>query len=76
MRVCLFGSYVKSTRGIPSGSTGDLLKYILKSQGFETVECHEVPLNSSIVKVYIRLFLRHRKIDYDVMIIPMKWGGD
>jgi len=41
MKVCLFGSYIKNSHGIPSGNNGELLKIILKSQGVEVVECHE-----------------------------------
>ncbi len=71
MRLCLFGPYVRSTDGIPSGSTGDLIKEICRSQGFETAECHdEYHSFGSAIKAYVRLFLKHRKIDYDVMIIP------
>ncbi len=74
MRVCLFGSYARSTNGIPSNSSGELLKVICESQGFETVECHEdCHSYGSAIKAYIRLFLKHRRISYDVMIIP--WRG-
>ncbi len=76
MRVCIFGSYIRSTNDIPSGSTGDLIKEICRSQGFKTVECYEDYHSfGSAIKAYIRLFLKHRKIDYDVMIIPFKGGA-
>jgi len=71
MRVCLFGSYRKSSNGIPSNGTGDLIKEICEQQGFETTQCHEAsPFRGSAAKAYARLFLKHRKMDYDVMIIP------
>ena len=74
MRVCLFGSYIRMINGIPSGSTGELIKEICQSRGFEVVECHEdCHSYGSAIKAYIRLFLKHRKVDYDVMIIP--WRG-
>ena len=74
MKACFFGSYLRSTNGIPCNNTGDLLKAICESQGFETVECHEdCHSYGSAVVAYVRLFLRHRRIDYDVMVIP--WRG-
>jgi len=74
MKVCLFGSYVKDSYGIPSGNGGTLLKKILENQNIEVIECHE-PLDkyATIVSAYFKLFSKHRKIDYDLMIIP--WRG-
>jgi len=74
MKVCLFGSYVKDSYGIPSGNGGTLLKKILENQDIEVIECHE-PLDkyATIVSAYFKLFSKHRKIDYDLMIIP--WRG-
>ena len=71
--MCLFGSYVRSANGIPSNNSGELLKAICESQGHETAECHEhCDSYGQVIGVYIRLFLKHRRIDYDVMIIPWK----
>jgi len=74
MKVCLFGSYARSTNGVPSNHTGEMIKEICRSQGFETVECHEdCPSYGAALGAYVRLFLKHRRIDYDVMVIP--WRG-
>ena len=74
MRVCFFGSYEKDSFGIPSGNSGTLLKKILESQKVEVVECHQPLKNvTSFLSSYIKLFLQHRKIEYDVMMIP--WRG-
>jgi len=74
MKVCFFGSYVKDSYGIPSGNGGILLKKILQTQNVEIVECHE-PMDSiySFLSSYIKLWFKHKKIDYDVMLIP--WRG-
>jgi len=74
MRVCLFGSYIKDSFGIPSGNGGTLLKKILETQDINVVECHE-PINNfySFFKAYVKLFFRHLKLKYDVIIIP--WRG-
>jgi len=74
MKVCFFGSYVKDSFGIPSGNGGTLLKKILGTQEVEVVECHE-PLERffSFFTSYVKLFLKHRKIDYDIMLVP--WRG-
>jgi len=74
MRVCFFGSYVKDSYGIPSGNSGTLLKKILEMQGDQVIECHEEIDNFySFIKANVKLFFRHRRLDYDVMIIP--WRG-
>jgi len=74
MKVCFFGSYVKTSNEIPSGNGGTLLKKILESQNVEVVECHEDIDNfPSFIKAYVKLFLKHLKLDYDIMIIP--WRG-
>lgn len=74
MRVCFFGSYVKDSNGIPSGNGGTLLKKILEVQNVQVIECHEDVDNfHSFIKAYVKLFFKHRKLDYDVMIIP--WRG-
>jgi len=73
MKVCLFGSYVKFTNGIPSGNGGDLIEKILKKQNIEVVHCHE-NINSilSFLKGYSKLFFKHRKIKYDFLVVPWK----
>src|SRR3989304_6598085 len=74
MKICLFGSYVKDSYGIPSGNGGTLLKKILEMQNVEVIECHEpIAKFSSILTAYLKLFFRHRKISYDVLVIP--WRG-
>lgn len=74
MKVCFFGSYVKTSNEIPSGNGGTLLKKILESQNVEVVECHEDIDNfPSFIKAYVKLFLKHLKLEYDIMIIP--WRG-
>ncbi len=74
MKVCLFGSYVKDSFGIPSGNGGTLLKKMLELQDVEVIECHE-PIESalSFIPAYLKLLLIHRKLNYDIMIIP--WRG-
>ena len=74
MKVCFFGSYVRDSYGIPSGNGGTLLKKILEKQGVNVIECHEyVEKKSSLISAYLKLFSKHKKIDYDIMIIP--WRG-
>jgi len=74
MKICLFGSYVRDSHGIPSGNGGELLKKILKTQNIDSIECHEpIKKMSSLLSSYCRLYSKHKKIDYDVMLIP--WRG-
>jgi len=74
MKVCLFGSYVKDSFGIPSGNGGTLLKKILELQNVEVIECHEVIKSVfSFIPAYLKLFFKHRKLKYDIMVIP--WRG-
>ena len=74
MKVCLFGSYIKTSNGIPSGNNGELLKKILQTQNVEVIECSEyIKTYSAFFKAYVKLFFKHRKLDYDAMIIP--WRG-
>jgi len=74
MKVCFFGSYVKSVFDIPSGNGGILLRKILESQNVEVVECHEpIEKISECFRAYWKLFCKHRKINYDILIIP--WRG-
>ena len=73
MKICFFGSYVKDSFGIPSGNGGTLLQKILEPQN-EVVECYEPIENfSSLIPAYFKLFFKHRKLDYDIMLIP--WRG-
>ena len=67
MRVCIFiGSY--------DFREDILFQKILESQNIEVIECRE-KINSvgSFVKGYFKMFFRHRKLKYDVMLIP--WRG-
>ncbi len=74
MKICFFGSYVKDSFGIPSGNGGTLLKKNLETQNMNIVECYEPFKNpASFFITYCKLFFKHRKLDYDVMIIP--WRG-
>lgn len=74
MKICFFGSYVKDSFGIPSGNGGILLKKILELQNVEIIECHEVIENSLLlIPAYFKLFFKHRKLKYDIMMIP--WRG-
>jgi len=74
MKVCFFGSYVKNSYEIPSGNGGTLLKKILETQNVDVIECHE-PLDNLFyfISSYFKLFFKHRKLDYDFIIIP--WRG-
>src|SRR3972149_1676025 len=74
MKVCFFGSYEKDSFGIPSGNGGELLKKILESQNVEVIECHEKIQNfESFIVTYFKIFFKHRKLKYDIMMIP--WRG-
>lgn len=67
MKVCFFGSYEQAKYNV-------LLKKILELQKIEVIECHEKADNIfSLFKVYLKLSFKHRKLNYDVMIIP--WRG-
>ncbi len=73
MRICLFGSYQSSTNGIPSGPGGDLIGEICRSQEFKVIECREdCRTYASVIGSFLRLFLRHRRMAYDIMIIPYR----
>jgi len=69
MKVCLFGSYTMARMNL-------VLKKKLEFQGIEIVECQEEIHDRmvSIIPAYVKLFFKHRKLDYDIMIIP-KWRG-
>ena len=69
MIVCFFGPYVME-------QMNSLLKKKLELQNIDVVECKEEIGNRlvSLIPAYVKLFFRHRKLDYDVMIIP-RWRG-
>jgi len=74
MKICFFGSYVKDSFRIPSGNGGILLKKILETQNVEVVECYEtIECSSAFIPAYFKLFFKHRKVNYDIMMIP--WRG-
>lgn len=74
MKVCLFGSYVKDSYGIPSGNGGELIKKILLKQHVKVTECHH-PLEKpyKLPVAYLKLLIQHSGTDYDVMAVP--WRG-
>jgi len=69
MKVCFFGPYVME-------HMNSLLKKKLELQDIDVVECKEEIGNNivSLIPAYVKLSLRHRKLDYDIMIIP-RWRG-
>jgi len=74
LRVCLFGSYVIDSNGIPSGNGGALIKKMLEMQGVHIVECHrEIKNVFSFLSAYVVLAIKHSRLQYDIMIIP--WRG-
>ena len=67
VKVCFFGSYERV-------SYNPFLKKILEKQGVEVIECHEdISGIFSFFPAYFKLLLKHRNLDYDIMIIP--WRG-
>lgn len=65
-KVCFFGSYSDS-------DFNNLLLKMLKDN-FQITECkEEIHSFSSFIVAYLKLFFRHFKLDYDIMIIP--WRG-
>ena len=66
MKVCLFGSYAPDPMN-------EILKKKLELAGIEIVECQEDIHKSiiSIVRAYVKLFFKLRRIDYDIIIIPL-----
>lgn len=69
MKVCFFGTYVP-------GLMISILKKRLELQNIEVLECsNDIRKNFfSITSAYFKLFLKHKKMDYDVIIIPL-WRG-
>lgn len=75
MKICFFGSYRRDPMVL-------LLKRKLKFLGNEVIECQEdvdISLDNinifSIMKSYVKLFFKHRKIVYDLVVIPLWWGA-
>ena len=67
MKVCFFGSYEQEAYNL-------VLKKILERQEIEVIECQEdITGIPSLISAYFRLLFKHRKLNYDVMIIP--WRG-
>ena len=67
MKVCFFGSYTNN-------DFNRLLKKILQKQGIDIIECQEeIHGIGTFFKAYFKLFFRHYRLDYDLMIIP--WRG-
>ena len=65
MRVCLFGSYANDPMN-------DLLKKKLELQNVEVIECNEeIHGIGSFFYANLKLILKHRKIDYDILILPL-----
>jgi glycosyltransferase involved in cell wall biosynthesis len=59
-----------------------LLKKRIELLGHEVIECREtVNLKvcqidfMSVIKAYVKLFFKHRKIDYDIIVLPLWWGA-
>jgi len=67
MKVCFFGSYIGKEYNM-------LIKKNLELQNVEIIECQEnVKGIFSLLIAYPKLFFKHIKMDYDVMIVP--WRG-
>ena len=75
MRVCFFGSYTNDP-------VISVLRKKIELQGAEVIECHEpvdIRLDNinffSVIKSFWRLFQKHRKVKYDILILPLWWGA-
>ena len=75
MKVCFFGSYTKDP-------VISVLKLKLELLNIEVIECHEdinISLDHisipSVIKSFIKLFFKHRKVDYDIAVLPLWWGA-
>jgi len=67
MKVCIFC-------GAHSFKENELLKKILELQNVEVIECLEsISGVSSFISANFKMFFRHLKLSYDVMIVPW-WG--
>lgn len=69
IRVCFFGTYVLE-------HMNSVLKNKLEMQGVKVIECQEDVRKNifSIFKAYVNLYKKHRKLQYDILIIPL-WKG-
>ena len=69
MKVCFFGPYNMEFMN-------SLLKKKLELQGIEILECQEEVHNNflKLIPAYVKLFFKHCKLKYDVVIIP-RWRG-
>ena len=67
MKICIFiGSY--------DFNEDKSFQKVLEEQNIEVVACREeIHSVISAIKAYFKLFFQHRKLDYDVMVIP--WRG-
>ena len=75
MKVCFFGSYSNDPVNL-------LLKKKLELQNIKVIECQvDVDLHlghiniGSVFKSFIKLYFKHRKIEYDIAILPLWWGA-
>lgn len=69
MKVCFFGPYLMEPMNL-------LLKKKLELQKIEIIECRQ-DINDnifSIIRSYWNLLLKHRTLDYDILILP-RWRG-
>ena len=65
MKICLFGTYETNQMNLQ-------LKKKLELQKIDYVECQENGSNiRSIIASYAKLWKRHRKLNYDIMILPL-----
>jgi len=66
MKVCFFGSYKQE-------GYNSTLKKILELQGVEVIECNaEIKGISSFLISYLKLLIKHMKVNYDIMIVPWR----
>jgi len=66
LKVCFFGSYKQE-------DYNPLLKKILELKGVEVIECRvEIKGISSFLTSYLKLLIKHMKMNYDIMIIPWR----
>jgi len=72
MKVCLFGQYIKK-----KALMNLFFKRRLELQGVEIVECQAQTGQTlkSIISAHVKLFLKHRKLDYDIMIVTRSYWG-
>ena len=75
MKICFFGSYRQDPMVL-------LLKKKLELLNHDVIECHEdidISLDNinifAILKSYVNLFFKHRKLEYDLVVLPLWWGA-